>query len=155
MPDEAYEGSCYCGGVTIRVSGAPVAAGYCHCRSCRKWHGTLVNGWALWPTDRVTVSAGAELLHEFDRQGGGGPSGRGTCGRCGGALLNRKPQVNMTVVYAMTLAESEFAFEPTMHLHYGEAVLDMSDGLPKFVDLPKPFGGSGELVGEPSQTKLR
>ena len=41
-----------------------------------------------------------------------------------------------------------FAFKPTLHVHYGEKVLAVRDGLPKFRDFPKDFGGSGETVAE-------
>ena len=41
-----------------------------------------------------------------------------------------------------------FPFKPGFHFHYQETVLRMKDGLPKFKDLPKEFGGSGELLPE-------
>jgi hypothetical protein len=41
-----------------------------------------------------------------------------------------------------------FDFKPTLHVHYGEKVLAVRDGLPKFKDFPKEFGGSGDTVGE-------
>jgi hypothetical protein len=40
------------------------------------------------------------------------------------------------------------AYEPTMHVHYGEKVLAIRDGLPKFKDVPEDFGGSGETLPE-------
>jgi len=42
----------------------------------------------------------------------------------------------------------DLAFQPTMHVHYGEKVLAMRDGLPKFKDFPKEFGGSGDKLPE-------
>jgi hypothetical protein len=41
-----------------------------------------------------------------------------------------------------------FAFKPTLHVHYGEKVLAVRDGLPKFKDFPKDFGGSGDTLAE-------
>jgi len=35
-----------------------------------------------------------------------------------------------------------------MHVHYGEKVLAQRDGLPKFKDFPKEFGGSGDMLPE-------
>ena len=49
-------------------------------------------------------------------------------------------------VYAATIPS--FPFKPGFHIHYQETVLRMKDGLPKFTDLPKEFGGSGELLPE-------
>ncbi len=39
-------------------------------------------------------------------------------------------------------------YKPTMHVNYSEKVLAVRDGLPKFKDFPKDFGGSGEMVPE-------
>jgi hypothetical protein len=39
-------------------------------------------------------------------------------------------------------------FEAGLHVHYGETVLRMHDGKPKFNDLPTDFKGSGTLVAE-------
>ena len=39
-----------------------------------------------------------------------------------------------------------FTYRPTMHVHYGEKVMPVRDGLPKFKDFPKEFGGSGDTV---------
>jgi hypothetical protein len=49
-------------------------------------------------------------------------------------------------VYAATIPDMEF--RPVFHLHYAETVLPMRDGLPKFRDVPKEVGGSGEMIPE-------
>lgn len=36
--------------------------------------------------------------------------------------------------------------EPQLHIFYGERVMNVADDLPKFKDLPEPFGGTGELL---------
>ena len=114
-----------------------------------------MNAWAIWPDAAVELRAGREQLGEFNREGPGGPSGRSFCTRCGGAVFNRKVQIGMTVVYAVTLAEAGFVFEPTFHCFYGEGVLAMADGLPKYEDLPAPLGGSGKRLDEPAATGFR
>src|SRR5262249_32727059 len=40
---KTYKGSCFCGAVEMAVTGEPVAMGYCHCESCRKWSAGPVN----------------------------------------------------------------------------------------------------------------
>jgi hypothetical protein len=84
-------------------------------------------------------------------------SGRLSCRLCGGCVANLKPSLGMTVVYPMTLAGSEgtVAFEPSFHIFYGERVMDLTDGLPKFLGLPLDFGGTGELIAEGSQSGWR
>jgi hypothetical protein len=39
-------------------------------------------------------------------------------------------------------------YKPTLHVHYGEKVMAVRDGLPKFKDFPKEFGGSGDILPE-------
>jgi hypothetical protein len=56
------------------------------------------------------------------------------------------PAIGMTDVPSVVLPA--LAFRPTMHVHYGEKVLAMRDGLPKFKDFPKEFGGSGDVLPE-------
>ena len=35
-----------------------------------------------------------------------------------------------------------------VHVFYGEKMIALKDGLPKFKDLPKEFGGSGDTLPE-------
>ena len=42
----------------------------------------------------------------------------------------------------------DLPFSPAMHVFYEESVLPIKDGLPKFKDLPKEGGGSGEQLPE-------
>jgi hypothetical protein len=37
---------------------------------------------------------------------------------------------------------------PQVHVNYGEKVLSIHDGLPKYKDFHTAFGGSGETVAE-------
>ena len=157
MSDESkiHEGACFCGAVKVAVKNPPVGVGYCHCLSCRKWHAAPLNAWAIWKNDDVSFTEGKDLLREFNMQGEGGPSTRLSCERCGSCVANRKPQIGMTVVYAMTLFESGWKYEPGFHIFYDERVLDLHDDLPKYADVPEAFGGTGTMVDEPTKTGLR
>ncbi len=42
------EGGCLCGAVRYRVTGEPVAATLCHCRSCRRASGGTNVAWAVF-----------------------------------------------------------------------------------------------------------
>ena len=63
----------------------------------------------------------------------------------------------MTVVYPMILAGAEdpLPFKPSFHIFYDERVMDLADGLPKFVALPPDFGGTGETIEEAGYTGWR
>ena len=71
-------------------------------------------------------------------------SHRQFCTSCGAPVLVEHPAIGMTDVPVGTI--QGFAFKPTLHVHYGEKVLAVRDGLPKFKDFPKDFGGSGDTL---------
>ena len=143
MTEKEYKGRCFCGAVQLQVRGAPAAMGYCHCTSCRQWSAGPVNAFTLWPPSAVTITRGAELLGSYHKTE---KSIRKWCTSCGGHVLTEHPGFGLTDVYAAVL--SEFAFEPMLHVNYGEAVLRIHDGLPKQKDFPKEMGGSGVAVAE-------
>ncbi len=138
-----YQGACFCGAVTIEVSGAPAAMGYCHCNSCRAWSAAPVTAFSLWQPDSVRVTGGTEHLACFARSPA---SERHYCRRCGGHVMTRHPGMGLVDVYPAVLCS--LAFVPALHVNYAETVLPIRDGLPKLKDFPAPLGGSGETMPE-------
>ena len=138
-----YSGACFCGTVTLEARGEPEAMGYCHCRSCRSWSGGPVNAFSLWQADAVEVVKGAEHVATYAKTE---MSHRQFCRQCGGHLMTRHPTFGMVDVFAATIPD--LPFKPALHVNYGEKVLPLRDGLPKFRDFPDSFGGSGETLPE-------
>ena len=136
--EPSYEGSCFCGAVKLKVTGEPVAMGYCHCASCRSWSAGPVNAFSLWNPESVTVTQGASQIGTFAKTPA---SERKWCMRCGGHLMTAHPAWNLVDVYAATIPS--FKFKPGVHVHYQETVLRIPDGLPKMRDIPAEMGGSG------------
>ena len=136
--EPSYEGSCFCGAVKLKVTGEPVAMGYCHCTSCRSWSAGPVNAFSLWKPESVTVTQGANQIGTFAKTPA---SERKWCVRCGGHLMSAHPAWNLVDVYAATIPS--FELKPGVHVHYQETVLRMPDGLPKMKDIPAEMGGSG------------
>ena len=138
-----HEGSCFCGEVRLTVTGDPVAMGYCHCESCRKWSAGPVNAFTLWPADAVEITQGAEHLAGYNKTPN---STRKWCTKCGGHVLSEHPGIAIVDVFAATVPG--LPFEPALHVHYQESVLRIADGLPKMKYMPADFGGSGETLPE-------
>jgi hypothetical protein len=138
-----YKGSCFCGAVELRVTGKPVAMGYCHCESCRKWSAGPINAFTLWPPNAVTVTRGAEQITSYNKTSN---STRTWCKTCGGHLFTEHPAFGLIDVYAATIPD--LPFEPMLHVNYGETALRLHDGLPKFKDFPTDMGGSGATAAE-------
>src|SRR5215216_5780572 len=101
----SYTGSCFCGAVTLEVSGEPEAMGYCHCRSCRSWSGGPVNAFSLWNPAAVKVVSGAENLATYSKN----PlSERQYCKKCGGHLMTNHPPISLVDVFAATIPDLDF-----------------------------------------------
>ena len=134
---------CMCGAVEVELTGDPNVQAYCHCASCRGWLGAPIHGATLWPTPNVKVTKGADKLGLYKKTEN---SHRQFCKSCGSAVLVAHPAIGMTDVPSVSI--QGFAFKPALHVHYGEKVMQVKDGLPKFKDFPKDFGGSGETLPE-------
>jgi hypothetical protein len=75
---ERFAGGCLCGEVRLEASGKPYRVGLCHCLDCRKHHGALFFGAAMFPEDTVTITG---QTNEYE--------GRHFCPRCGSSVFNR------------------------------------------------------------------
>lgn len=140
---DTYTGSCFCGAVTVEVRGEPVAMGYCHCESCRSWSASPVDAFTLWKPEDVKVTKGEDKIGTYHKTD---ISHRQFCTVCGGHVMNRHPTFGMIDVFAAVTPG--FPHKPSLHVNYGEKVLSIRDGLPKFKDFPEGFGGSGETLPE-------
>lgn len=138
-----HEGSCFCGAVQIAVEGEAVAAGYCHCASCRSWSAAPVNAFTLWKPDAVKVTRGESNVGAYRKTE---RSNRKFCRMCGGHLFTEHPGWGVVDVYAATIPT--FRYVPQLHVNYAEAVLPIRDGLPKMKDMPSEMGGSGATLPE-------
>ena len=138
MSAKSYDGACFCGAVTFTVTGTPEGMGYCHCASCRSWSAAPVNAFTLWKPESLVVNRGQDQIATYHKTG---QSLRKFCKACGGHLMTDHPEMGLVDIYAAMLPALDF--QPGLHVHYGEKVLGISDGLPKFADLPGEIGGTG------------
>lgn len=138
-----HHGRCFCGAVRFTVAGEPEAMGYCHCESCRHWSAGPVNAFSLWKPEAVTVTQGKDRIARHNKTPA---STRQWCRDCGGHLFTDHPEMGLIDVYPAVLTGLDF--EPGIHVHYQEAMLQIRDGLPKMRDVPEAMGGSGETLPE-------
>lgn len=143
MTTQTYTAGCPCGAVQLEITGDPAVQVYCHCESCRTWLSAPIHAAALWPSTSVKVVKGAGNLGLWKRTEN---SHRQFCKSCGAAVLVGHPGMGMTDVPAGSVAGLKYT--PALHVNYGEKVMPVRDGLPKFKDFPKEFGGSGETLPE-------
>lgn len=75
---ERHTGGCLCGAVRIVAEGEPDRVGLCHCVDCRKHHGALFYGAAIFRAAAVTVTGETQAW-----------KGRHFCPRCGSSVFAR------------------------------------------------------------------
>lgn len=143
MATDVRKSGCMCGAVEVEITGDPAVQAYCHCGSCRGWLGAPIHAASLWPASSVRVTKGAEKLGLYKKTEN---SHRQFCTSCGAPVLVLHPAIGMTDIPSGSVAGLQY--QPTLHVHYGEKVLAVKDGLPKFNDFPKEFGGTGEMLPE-------
>ena len=127
-----YKGQCFCGAVTIEVSGEPAGAGYCHCKNCRSWSAGPVNAFTLWKPEAVKVTQGEDQIGEYNENE---QSYRQWCKACGGHCHGAPPAVGSD--RRVRGDDPDFPFEPGVHVNYESTVLPMKDGLPEAEGLPR------------------
>ena len=137
-----YTGSCFCGAVEIKAEGEPFLMGYCHCDSCRHWSAAPVSAFSLWAPDALTVTKGEDNVLTYNKTP---DTFRKSCKTCGGHICSEHPGMGFVDIYPVLLPALEF--KPAIHVSYGESVLRIKDGLPKFKTFPNE-DGSGEMMEE-------
>lgn len=75
---DRFTGGCLCGDVRLVALGRPYRVGLCHCLDCRKHHGALFHGSAVFPQEAVTIEGEPR---EYQ--------GRFFCPRCGSSVFGR------------------------------------------------------------------
>jgi hypothetical protein len=95
--DTSHTGRCFCGAVEFAVTGSPVAMGYCHCDSCRRWSAGPVNAFTLWPSAQFQLTRGDEHVGTYAHTP---KTERSWCKRCGGHVFARHPGGNRVDVFA-------------------------------------------------------
>jgi len=137
MTDMNVTGSCLCGSVRYRVSGAAVRFYHCHCRRCRKATGTgHASNLLVTPLASLTWLAGEELLRRYKV-----PEAERFyncfCSQCGSPLPRAVPELDGVVLPAGTLDA-----EPPMQPHariFWDSRAEWScrgDGIPTYPEYP-------------------
>lgn len=138
-----HHASCYSGHINLVAEGDPAIQCFCHCTSCRRWSGQPVTACILWPEDRVKFLSGTEKMHRFSITGHA-EGGKFSCQICGGAVCTFVPNGRLYDIFGGIL--TDFNFQPSMRINYGERFISMQDDLLKFGNMPERAGGSDDLV---------
>ncbi|MEM7221993.1 MAG: GFA family protein [Pseudomonadota bacterium] len=122
-------GACLCGAVRYRVVGAPLEAGYCHCRMCQRASGAPTQAWATYPIERLTYEGTAPQIYRSSRWGE-----RRFCGACGSQLEFREAEEPTTVSLNLGTLDDPETVAPQMHIYCSSRLpwFETDDDLPRY-----------------------
>jgi hypothetical protein len=87
-------GSCLCGKVKYQISGKVGDIVHCHCRTCRKTHGTAFSSVAA-VADKDFKLSGSEVLSYFESSKG---KKRYFCSNCGTHVYAKRDETNQLIL---------------------------------------------------------
>ena len=139
------DGQCLCGAITWKISSEPISQIYCHCDSCQKSHSALMVAIALFHADDVALTGNTTSLSVSKRPHS---AIRHSCPSCGTRVANTPAGEHNKQLLAMfpSLCGPADWFVASFHIFYEDRSIDVNDDLPKYLDLPKDFGGSGQTA---------
>ncbi|KAK1512536.1 uncharacterized protein CCOS01_14776 [Colletotrichum costaricense] len=134
-------GACQCGQVTYWLSkDEPLASKFCHCRDCQKMHGAPFQWAAIFHKEDLAFDNGVDGLTFYSSgknlQGHDLPC-KVSCGFCGSRIMDEGR--NMVLLFPGLLhfdgEEKRKKFDVQKHIFYGQRVVDLPDGKPKWSGL--------------------
>lgn len=133
-----YHARCFCGAVRYRVLADPVDAKICHCGTCRSLHGAPMQWAAIFHKRDVRFTAGESRLRFFHSETGRTQRilpCKVSCALCGTPIADdgRRMWLAFPTLFDFgNPPQVPAPFRPSCHIFYGQRVLDVNDGLPKW-----------------------
>lgn len=138
-------GSCPCGGVTFSVNGDAILQFFCHCNSCQRAHCAPLVAVALFPVGAVSIQGETGNISITNRDFA---ARRIYCVHCGtrvSVIPAGEGSDQLRGIFPALCSSTEW-FRPQMHVFWQDHSVETRDALPRYVDTPKAFGGTGLLA---------
>ncbi len=105
-------GSCLCGQVRYEVDGELGGLVHCHCRTCRKAHGSAFSSVAAVPKASFRWVTGEALLKSFESSPG---KFRSFCMNCGSHIVANRP-AQPTILLRLGCLDTPAPGQPKCHI---------------------------------------
>lgn len=125
-----HEGSCLCGGIKFRITGALAPIQVCHCSQCRRAQGGPFATNIPVNISTLTFSSGEDLLSRFESSPG---KVRAFCSKCGSPVFSSRESLPEVVRIRAGLLQEPVGAKPDFHI-YTASKCDwwpLNDALPK------------------------
>lgn len=127
-------GSCQCGAIEYSVKNDIRAAGYCHCRECRKLSGSTALAFGRVSDSSLSITKGEEVISTYQKSE---ESVICFCRICGSNLFARKPRMRAVALYLGAL-NGVPSMKPRAHLFTASKApwYEITDDLVQFETAP-------------------
>jgi hypothetical protein len=148
MENGALLGGCLCGSVRYEITASLKQAEHCHCSMCRKASGAAFSTNSIVPTDSLRVTAGANLVSEYESS----PKRRRCfCSNCGSPLFIRRTDMPEITVVTLGTVDGDPHTLPERHVFVASKApwYEITDELAQFKIYPgfEPTDGASSAVG--------
>ena len=110
-------GSCLCGAVAYEVDAPVERIVHCHCRTCRKTHGTAFSSVAAVPRDKFRWLRGEDLLGAIESSPG---KFRRFSSKCGSHVMAERA-AQPVVLLRLGCLDTEVRDRPQVHIWRSDA----------------------------------
>jgi len=126
-----FTGSCHCRAVRFEIKGEIYGFRHCHCRTCRKIHGTVFGSSALTSAEGFTITSGEASLERYESSPG---KRRCFCRRCGSPIFAYYEDDPALVVLRLGTVDDFPAHRPMAHIWVTQkaAWYEILDDIPQF-----------------------
>ncbi|KAI5792392.1 Mss4-like protein [Peziza echinospora] len=157
-----HHGRCFCGKVTFTVHRPmPVGSKYCHCKTCQRLHGAVVQWATIFHKSSISFTAGHTNLRFLYHNGDDGTicdwsyklPCKAIASCCGAPIMDEGRTMLMMFPALIDLSDEERLAWRTQpgeggqlpcHIFYKDRSLDVNDGLKKYEGLD----GSSRVMDE-------
>ena len=129
-----YFGQCLCGAIKYKVNAIEPKMGHCHCRMCRKFHGSAFATLGEAKRENFHWLSGHGSLASYVGQNG---TVRQFCQTCGSSMTFEAADSDGSIVeFSLGTLDSDIAERPDVHIFtaYKANWFDIDDDLPKYKD---------------------
>jgi hypothetical protein len=105
-------GSCLCGAVAYQVDAPLERIVHCHCRTCRKTHGTAFSSVTAVPREKFRWTRGEDVLSAYESSPG---KLRRFCSRCGSHIMAERV-AQPVVMLRLGCLDTAVDERPQMHI---------------------------------------
>jgi len=152
-----YEANCHCERVKYQLSRRePLDSKLCHCTTCQRQHAAPFQWAAIFHKDDINFFQGHHDLEWYD------PTSKSIdhklpckvrCAFCHSPIMDEGR--NMILLFPSLInfksKEEQLLFKPRCHMFYGQRVIDIPDGLPKWTGI----NNESELIEDSPPEKVR